>query len=60
MLVEYFVHVDGIFLSTWRIFNLHGKNIFKRFYDVHKILAHRSQAHRSCSCAHTIATLLCI
>ncbi len=36
MLIYYFVLVDGIFLSTWRIFGLHGKNILERFFVAHK------------------------
>jgi len=36
MSVKYFIHMDGILLSMWRIFGLRGKNIPKRFYVVHK------------------------
>jgi hypothetical protein len=36
MSIYYFVLVDGIFLSTWRIFGLHGKNILERFFVAHK------------------------
>jgi hypothetical protein len=61
-LIEYFIHVDKIILSMWKIFSLHGKNILKRLYVVHKsyahmFITHSSQAHCSCSHVHTIVVL---
>jgi hypothetical protein len=48
--------VDGIFLFTWKIFGLHGKNNFQRFH-VHESLVHHSQVHYSNSCVHMVAVL---
>ncbi len=45
--------MDGIFLSTWRIFGLHGKNIFQRFYVVNKYSIHHSR-----SCVHMVVALI--
>jgi hypothetical protein len=61
-LTKYFIHMDEIILSMWKIFGLHGKNILKRLYVAHKsyahmLVIHRSQAHCSCSHVHTIVVL---
>jgi hypothetical protein len=56
-LKEYFVHVDGICLSMWKIFGLCGKNIIQRLCVTHKKLTHHSQVHRLHSCAHMVALL---
>jgi hypothetical protein len=44
--------MNGIFLSMWRIFGLHGKNILQRFCVAHKSLPHHSRSH-----SHMVATL---
>ncbi len=44
--------MDGIFLFTWKIFGIRGKNIFQKIY-----VAHKNSAHYSCSCTHTIVAL---
>jgi hypothetical protein len=61
--IGYYIHVDGIFFFTWKIFGLHGKNILKRLCVVHKssihvLVIHHSQAHHSCSHSHTIIALI--
>jgi hypothetical protein len=60
--IEYSIHMDGIILFMWKIFDFHGKNILKRLNVVHKSYAHvlathRSQARHSCSHVHTIVVL---
>jgi hypothetical protein len=44
--------MNGIFLYTWRIFGLHGKNIPQRLCVVHK-----SSTHHSCPHIHMVVTL---
>jgi hypothetical protein len=43
--------MDGIFLSMWKIFHLHGKNILQGFCVTHKNSTH---AHKLTNHAHTL------
>lgn len=59
-LKDYSYHISRIFcpcwwnilIYVWKIFRLHGKNFFKRFFVVHKSLAHHSHSR-----THTITML---
>ncbi len=48
MTIEYFVHMDAIFLFTWKIFGLCGKNIFQKLCVVHNSLFTFTRSHDSC------------
>jgi hypothetical protein len=56
-LKEYSFHVNKIFLSMWKIFGLHDKNILNFFFVVHKSFAHVLVPHCSRSHVHTVVVL---